>query len=82
MGFFNKKIKSNEPIKVNIKGKPFKCTVCDNDLFWKDKAQLNRWFTTFLKLDWIDRSALYLLCSNCGYMHWFRPEFIRSDKKE
>jgi predicted nucleic-acid-binding Zn-ribbon protein len=75
MGLF-KKIKSNEPIQVEIHGKIFQCTACNNDRFWKDEAQVNNWFTTFLGLDWIDRSAIYLVCDNCGYMHWFRPELI------
>ncbi len=57
MGLF-KKSKSNEPINVQIKGNIFKCTVCGNDRFWKDEAQLNKWYSTIIGLDWTDKSAL------------------------
>jgi transcription elongation factor Elf1 len=75
MGLFKRR-KSNEPIQVKIDGKLFQCTVCNNDRFWKDTSQLNKWYTSFLGLVWSDRSAVNLTCVKCGYMHWFRPDLI------
>lgn len=53
-------------------GKPLKCVVCGEDRFQSNRAQLNTSLASFFGMDWLNRSALCLTCTNCGYIHWFR----------
>ena len=50
------------------------CTHCKHDYFHKGSAQLNTRGLTFLGLDWLNESATTLVCSRCGYIHWFGKE--------
>ncbi|HEY9740972.1 MAG TPA: hypothetical protein V6C90_10825 [Coleofasciculaceae cyanobacterium] len=50
-----------------------RCLVCDYQLFWYQEAQLNTAVATFFNLDWANRSAICLVCDQCGYIHWFLP---------
>jgi predicted nucleic-acid-binding Zn-ribbon protein len=65
--------KTNEPEEVEVGGKPFHCTVCGNDRFRRRKALLNTSWATFFNFDWANRQADCLVCSRCGYIHWFLP---------
>lgn len=55
-------------------GKTFHCTVCDNDTFQHRRAQLNTALATFFNFDWANKSAECLVCTKCGYVHWFLPD--------
>ncbi len=57
-----------EPQSYEVQGKTVRCYHCQNSFFWVRKAQLNS--TTFLNF-WVDQSATSLICSECGYIHWF-----------
>ena len=50
------------------------CVHCKHDSFQKGSAQLNTRGMTFLGLDWLNESATTLICSRCGYIHWFGKE--------
>ncbi len=67
MGLFT----SDEPVQYEIAGGLFRCHTCKNDLFWKREAQLNTAVATFFNLDWANKSATCLVCSECSYIHWF-----------
>ena len=67
MGLFSKK----EPEEVQVCDKPFKCVACGNQTFWRREAQLNTAIASFFHLDWLDESATCVVCSDCGYVHWF-----------
>ena len=69
MGPFSKK--DAEPCQVN--GKEFQCLVCGNDKFWQREAQLNTAVATFFGFDWANVSGICVVCSACGYIHWFLP---------
>jgi hypothetical protein len=56
---------------VDVLGKPLACLVCHHDTFYKRKAQLNSAGSSFLGLDWTDPTGLCVVCSQCGYIHWF-----------
>jgi hypothetical protein len=47
------------------------CLFCSGIEFEKGSALLNTIGMTFLNLDWANRSATILICSQCGYVHWF-----------
>ncbi|WP_427854240.1 hypothetical protein [Desulfosporosinus orientis] len=60
-------------------GKQVVCPHCSNVLFEKGEAQLNTQGATFLGLDWLNKSASLLVCTNCGLIQWFiiQPEKIQ-----
>jgi len=45
-----------------------------NDRFFERQGQLNTAVASFFSFDWVDPTARCLICSNCGYIHWFLPE--------
>ena len=55
-----------------------KCNHCENTYFIKGSAMLNTAGMTFLGLDWANRTAITLMCENCGLIHWFgkAPETV------
>lgn len=67
MGLFKK----SEPQTVQIAGNELKCPICNNNLFWRRRAQLNSSVATFFKLDWTNRSATCHVCSKCTHISWF-----------
>ena len=50
------------------------CLHCKHDLFVEGKALLNTRGLTFFGLDWLNESATTLLCSQCGFIHWFMKD--------
>jgi hypothetical protein len=66
MGLFSKD--GPEPATVNQK--PLTCQVCSNGLFWQREASLHGLFN----LKWTAPTCTCLVCSTCGYVHWFLPE--------
>jgi len=65
--------KKKEPRTVQVKGNELRCPVCNNNLFWTRKAQLNSAVATFFNLDWANRSATCFVCSDCTHISWFLP---------
>jgi len=53
-------------------GKRVVCPHCNNVIFDKGEAQLNTQSATFVGLDWLNKSATVLVCTNCGLI---QPEF-------
>ena len=47
------------------------CPHCKNDIFKDGSAQLNTAGATFLNLDWLNKSATILVCTNCSLIQWF-----------
>jgi len=64
--------KKAEPQTVVVKENELRCPICNNDLFWQKKVQLNTTIATFFGLDWANRSATCFVCSNCTHILWFR----------
>lgn len=59
------------PDKFTIKGREIVCTQCKNDQFVKSYAQLNTAGMTLLGLDFANKSAVTLTCTECGQILWF-----------
>ncbi|WP_339063490.1 zinc ribbon domain-containing protein [Tepidibacillus marianensis] len=55
-----------------------KCPHCENEIFEEGSAQLNTAGMSFLDLDWLNKSATVLSCTNCGLIQWYgkSPERI------
>ena len=69
MGIFGKE----EPETIELNGKPLRCVVCQHDTFYQRKAQLHGGVATFFDVEWASPTYLCLICSECGYIHWFVP---------
>lgn len=67
MAFFEK----HESETVRVADRELHCLVCGGAKFVSRKAQLNSALATFFRLDWTDESALCVVCTGCGYIHWF-----------
>jgi predicted nucleic-acid-binding Zn-ribbon protein len=70
MGLFGK----DKPETVTVNLKPFTCQVCSNALFWQREASLHTGIASFFNLEWTAPTCTCLVCSNCGYVHWFLPQ--------
>jgi predicted nucleic-acid-binding Zn-ribbon protein len=66
--------RSFAPGQYSSVGKKLLCPHCGRDEFEKGTAQLNTAGMTFLNLDWANRSATTLACTNCGHIQWFLRE--------
>jgi hypothetical protein len=64
---------SQEPRKYEIKEKPLACHHCGNELFYLRGASLHPGTFT-AGLDWAERPASALVCSECGFIHWFMEQ--------
>ena len=72
MGFFasfNREM--NEDWTYEVAGRQVVCPHCGGEEFEKSEAQLNTAGLTLLDLDWANRSAVVLVCRNCGHIEWF-----------
>ncbi len=58
---------------VEIFGKELSCLICNHQKFWKKEVQLNTKIATLFNLAWANKSAICVICENCGYIHWFHP---------
>jgi hypothetical protein len=57
--------------RYSVAGRPVICRHCTHDRFVEGRAQLNTAGLTFLNLDWANRSAATLACTECGRIEWF-----------
>jgi hypothetical protein len=64
----------SEPETVEVQGRPLRCQVCDTNTFWRREAQLHTGVASFFNLEWASPTCVCLVCSSCGYIHWFFPE--------
>jgi hypothetical protein len=57
-------------------GRVVRCTHCEGEQFFAREGLVNTTGLTLLKLDWLNRSAVVLICVRCTQVTWFaeRPE--------
>lgn len=63
-----------EPEEFDVLGRPLRCQICSNITFYRQQAQLHGAVATFFKVEWASPTAECLVCSACGYIHWFLPQ--------
>ena len=63
--------KDAEPQAYLARGRKIVCPHCANDRFSRREAMLNTRIATFFELDWVNRSGIALVCSNCSMIQWF-----------
>jgi hypothetical protein len=61
-----------------------RCTQCGGESFSSGSAMLNTAAMTLVGLDWLNKSAIVLVCVRCSAIHWFAEsvtelEDIKSD---
>jgi predicted nucleic-acid-binding Zn-ribbon protein len=61
-------------------GKAVACTHCRGDRFEAHEILLNTRGLTFLKLDWLNRSATALICGKCGHVQLFAEKPTEIDE--
>ncbi|SEG85778.1 hypothetical protein SAMN04489712_11878 [Thermomonospora echinospora] len=66
-----------KPVSVTIGTQPFVCTVCRSALFWERRTRL----PTHSGVGFAP-SATGLLCTGCGYLHWFQNDNLRLWKQD
>jgi len=69
MPFFGKE----EPEQVSVHDRPLQCAVCRHDTFYRRQSQLPGRMATILNLEWTAPVCDCVICSECGYVHWFFP---------
>ena len=57
--------------RYTVAGKAVRCAHCAHEQFVEGRALLNTAGLTFVNLDWANRSAATLTCTNCGRIEWF-----------
>ncbi|MCT8140312.1 hypothetical protein H1D32_23000 [Anaerobacillus sp. CMMVII] len=77
--------KAQEMLDVVKDGREYKsndidiiCVHCKHTKFDLGKALLNSRELTFFDLDWLDKSAVTLICKRCGYIHWFGSNVVEA----
>lgn len=60
-----------ESRKYSVAEKPVRCPHCGSETFDQATALLNTAGMSFLNLDWANRSATTLICTECGHVQWF-----------
>ena len=68
MGLFTEK-----PEEVEVLDRPLRCQVCEGTLFYKRTALLHGAAASIFNVEWAAPSCTCVICSNCGYVHWFFP---------
>ena len=71
MGIFDKNPKTPIIGMYQNLGKKIVCPNCGNDKFEKRDVLLNTAGMSFLGLDWANRSAAALICTNCTRIEWY-----------
>ena len=77
MGLFS--LSKEEPVPFEVRtGEKLTCRVCTSDLFFMTKGQLNTAAASFFGMDWTNPTAACVVCSACGFIHWFLdPDEVR-----
>ncbi|MBU2445721.1 MAG: DNA-binding protein [Bacteroidetes bacterium] len=65
---------SEAPDLYSVNGKQISCAHCGGQRFQKREILLNTPGLTFFGLDWANRTAIILMCVNCGKIEWYMHE--------
>ena len=63
-----------EPQVVDVHGRALRCLVCEHDTFFKRQAQLHGRMASLFNVEWTAPTCDCVVCSQCGYVHWFFPD--------
>jgi len=63
--------KAPTPSVWKANGHPVKCPTCGCSQLVESKAQLNTAALSFLDLDFLNKTATLLICTDCSHIQWF-----------
>ena len=71
------------PGRYTVLDRALTCAICMNDTFVERSVLLNTFRMLLLEMGWADKSATALICTKCGYIHWFgkKPERTSDAKR-
>lgn len=58
-------------VQAMVDGRQLGCLVCGGGEFTERPVKLNTTGAEFLGIEWSNRTATALICTNCGYVHEF-----------
>ena len=61
--------------KRKVAGNTLECPVCRHNEFWTRQTLMNTVGLTFFNLEWANKKATNYVCSNCGNVMWFLPQY-------
>ena len=64
------------PRLVRIGDFPLACQFCSYQLFYDREVMLNTSGLTMFDLDWLNRSAVGLICAQCGHVMLFEGDNV------
>ena len=76
MGLFNKP----QPVRAQADGKLVRCFQCGNDHFWSRSVVMNSASSELFNVAWASPQATALVCSECGLLMHFLPDFLALEK--
>jgi len=78
MGLFDKNPKEPLICSYKVHDKAVVCQACGHAKFEARDILLNTTAMTFLGLDWANRSATALICTNCTRIEWYynKPKLL------
>ena len=68
----------DKPVQLKLFDRPFVCTVCGCDQFRQRRWEVKGPGSSFLKPRDL---AVNLICTRCGYVHWFMPDMGQYEHK-
>ena len=63
-----------EPQVVDVHERPLRCLVCDHNTFYRRQAQMHGRLASMFNVEWVAPTCDCIVCSQCGYVHWFFPD--------
>ncbi len=60
-----------QPESVEVAGVHLKCLMCSHESFHRRKTHFDTALIGGLNPEWSDSQGYCMICSRCGYIHWF-----------
>lgn len=68
---------AGKPVQAAVADKWLACLVCGKGEFSERPVKLNTTGAEFLGVEWVNRTATALICTNCGYVHEFLGDAVK-----
>ena len=68
---------ASKTVRAAVSDKWLACLVCGADQFTERPVKLNTTGAEFLGVEWVNRSAMALICTSCGYVHEFLGDAVK-----
>jgi predicted nucleic-acid-binding Zn-ribbon protein len=62
---------------ASVAGRELKCWVCDGNQFSERSIKLNTTGAELFGIEWANKSAVGLICTDCGYVHEFVGDVVQ-----